>query len=99
MFGEGAILLRPGVASRLGEAERMRQPLKRHFNRILELEGDEYADGGDVLVTPNEVLIGLSKRTTPTGAHALASSPNSAAPRASSRRRTACCTSRPPRRC
>ncbi|HEY4940513.1 MAG TPA: arginine deiminase family protein [Rhizomicrobium sp.] len=71
VFGEGAILLRPGVASRLGEAEHMRGPLGRHFDRVLELEGDEYADGGDVLVTPGEVLIGLSKRTTPKGAQAL----------------------------
>ena len=71
VFGEGAILLRPGVASRLGEAEHMRGPLRHHFNRLLELEGDEYADGGDVLVTPREVLIGLSKRTTPKGAQAL----------------------------
>jgi len=72
VFTEGAILLRPGIASRLGEAEHMRGPLQRHFGRVLELEGDEYADGGDVLVTPGAVLIGLSKRTTRKGAEALA---------------------------
>ncbi len=71
VFGEGAILLRPGVAARLCEAEHLRQPLARHFDRVLELEGDEYADGGDVLVTPDAVLIGLSKRTTRKGAEAL----------------------------
>ena len=71
VFPEGAILLRPGVPARLGEAEHMRAPLARHFTRVLELEGDEYADGGDVLVTPEEVLIGLSKRTTRKGAEAL----------------------------
>ncbi len=71
VFPEGAILLRPGVAARLGEAEHMRAPLQRHFTRVLELEGDEFADGGDVLVTPGEVLIGLSKRTTRKGAEAL----------------------------
>ncbi len=49
----------------------MREPLARRFTRVLELEGDDYADGGDVLVTPTEVLIGLSKRTTRTGAEAL----------------------------
>lgn len=38
---------------------------------MLELEGDEYADGGDVLATPDAVLIGLSRRTTPKGAAAL----------------------------
>src|ERR1700761_5099604 len=32
VFPEGAIFLRPGVASRLGEAEEMRVPLKKHFD-------------------------------------------------------------------
>lgn len=71
VFPEGAVLLRPGVASRLGEAEHMREPLSRHFDRVLALEGEEYADGGDVLVTPQAVLIGLSRRTTRKGAEAL----------------------------
>lgn len=71
VFPEGAILLRPGVASRLGEAEEMRAPLKKHFDRVLELEGEQYADGGDVLVTQDEVLIGLSKRTNRAGADRL----------------------------
>jgi dimethylargininase len=71
VFPEGAILLRPGVASRLGEAEHMRAPLKRHFARVLELEGGEYADGGDVLVSQNDVFIGLSRRTNRAGADRL----------------------------
>src|SRR5690348_11892272 len=58
VFPEGAILLRPGVASRLGEAQYMRAPLQKHFDRVLELEGEQYADGGDVLVTQAEVFIG-----------------------------------------
>ena len=72
VFPEGAILLRPGVASRLGEAEEMRGALNRHFDRVLELQGEEYADGGDVLVTAGEVFIGLSRRTNRAGAEALA---------------------------
>ena len=71
VFAEGAILLRPGVASRLGEAEEMRAALKARFERVLALEGDEYADGGDVLATPDEVVIGLSKRTNRAGAERL----------------------------
>lgn len=71
VFPEGAILLRPGAATRLGEAEEMRGVLQRHFNRVLELEGDEHADGGDVLVTPDTVFIGLSARTNRRGAEAL----------------------------
>jgi dimethylargininase len=71
VFPEGAILLRPGVASRLREAEEMRAPLKKHFDRVLELEGEQYADGGDVLVSQDEIFIGLSKRTNRAGAERL----------------------------
>jgi dimethylargininase len=72
VFPEAAILLRPGAASRAGEVEEMRPVLERRFERVLELEGEGFADGGDVLVTPEEVLIGLSARTDRSGAEALA---------------------------
>jgi dimethylargininase len=68
---QGAILLRPGAPSRLGEREEMRGVLKRHFDRVLELQDGEYVDGGDVLVTPATIFIGLSKRTNRAGAEAL----------------------------
>lgn len=71
VFRAGAILLRPGAPTRLGEREAMRGALKRHFEQVLELEGDAYADGGDVLVTPEFVFIGLSARTNRNGAEAL----------------------------
>lgn len=71
VFPEGAILLRPGAPSRLGECAEMRAPLKRHFRQVLELAGEEYADGGDVLVTPEIVFIGVSERTSRIGATAL----------------------------
>lgn len=72
VFGEGAILLRPGAPTRLGEAEELRSVLMRRFARVLELTGDEHADGGDVLVTQAAVFIGLSARTSSKGAAALA---------------------------
>lgn len=72
VFPEGAILLRPGAPSREGEREPMRGVLKRHFPSVAELGKTEFADGGDVLVTPQTVFIGLSKRTTRAGAQALA---------------------------
>ena len=71
VFRAGAILLRPGAPTRLGEREAMRGALKRHFEQVLELEGDQYADGGDVMVTPDAVFIGLSARTNRAGAEAL----------------------------
>lgn len=71
VFPEGAILLRPGAPSRLGEREHMRAALRNCFDRVFELGENEYADGGDVLVTPQTVFIGLSKRTTLAGAESL----------------------------
>jgi dimethylargininase len=72
VFAGAAIVLRPGAPSRLGETQAVRTALQRRFDRVLELDGDGHADGGDVLVTPQEVLIGLSSRTDRAGAEALA---------------------------
>jgi dimethylargininase len=71
-FPEGAILLRPGAPSRLAERDHVRGALARHFAFVQELGVGEYADGGDVLVTPQTVFIGLSARTNRLGAEALA---------------------------
>ena len=73
VFREGAILLRPGAPSRTGEREAIRAALARHFDRVLELEEDAFADGGDILTTPDMVFIGLSQRTDRAGAEALVS--------------------------
>lgn len=70
-FPEGAILLRPGAATRIGEAEHLRPVLARHFGTVRTIAAG-HADGGDVLVTPDTVLIGLSARTDAVGAEALA---------------------------
>jgi dimethylargininase len=71
VFGEGAVLLDPGADSRRGEAEALRPVLERRFDRVLDLD-EGRAEGGDVLVTPRAVMIGLSDRTDRTGAEALA---------------------------
>lgn len=70
-FPDGAILLRPGAPSRLAERDEVRGALARHFANVTELGVGEYADGGDVLVTPEMVFIGLSARTNRIGAEAL----------------------------
>ena len=72
VLSEGAILLRPGAPSRLGESAAMREALMRHFSRVTELQGDEHADGGDILVAPATIFIGISARTNRAGARALA---------------------------
>lgn len=76
VFAEAAILLRPGAPTRREEAAELRPFLTARFSRVLTLE-QGFADGGDILVTPDEILIGLSKRTDEAGAkhlgHLLAS--------------------------
>lgn len=72
VFTDAAIMLRPGAPSRAGEAEAIRAELERRFGRVLTLTEGGHVDGGDVLVTPGIVLIGLSSRTDRAGAEALA---------------------------
>ena len=71
-FPEAAILLNPGAPSRAGEGALLRPALEARFDSVLELP-QGHADGGDVLVLPDRILIGLSKRTDRVGAEALAS--------------------------
>ena len=70
VFSQAAVLLRPGAPSRIGEAMELASTLAAKFPAVLQLE-EGYADGGDILVTPDRVLIGLSARTNEIGAAAL----------------------------
>lgn len=70
VFSEAAILLRPGAPSRAPEAEELAPALEARFPQVLRLSSG-FADGGDILVTPGQVLIGLSARTDASGAAAL----------------------------
>jgi dimethylargininase len=72
VFTQGAIVLRPGAPTRIGEAATMEPLLRARFPTVLELPIGGFADGGDVLVTPRRVLIGRSARTDAAGARALA---------------------------
>jgi dimethylargininase len=67
VFSEAAILLRPGAPSRRDEAQELVATLSARFPQVLSL-GEGFADGGDILVTPDQVLIGLSARTNGAGA-------------------------------
>ena len=71
VFSEGAILLRSGATSRRGETNKIAPILQDIFDTVLELPQPGHADGGDILVTPKFVLIGLSKRTDSAGASGL----------------------------
>jgi len=71
VFSGAAILLRPGAPSRQGEVKEIATPLRQRFGRILAIE-EGFADGGDMLLTPAGMFIGLSSRTDQTGATQLA---------------------------
>src|SRR6185295_19999913 len=70
VFSEAAILLRPGAPSRRDEAQELSAVFQGRFPRVLALD-EGFADGGDILVTPGRVLIGLSARTDAAGTAAL----------------------------
>jgi dimethylargininase len=71
VFKDGAILLRPGALTRRGEVEAISTKLREIFDPVLTLPEPGFVEGGDVLVTPHKVMIGLSDRTDKTGAEAL----------------------------
>ena len=66
-----AIVLRPGAETRLGEAAALRPELERVMNGVIDLETEGYVDGGDILCSEDEVMIGLSARTNRVGAEDL----------------------------
>ena len=72
VFPEGAIVLRPGAPSRVAEADALAPVLGELFDVMLELPEPGFADGGDVLVTPQGAFVGLSARTDRAGAEGLA---------------------------
>jgi dimethylargininase len=71
VFSGAAILLRPGAPSRQGEVKEIESALRKRFGRVLSIE-EGFADGGDMLLSPAGVFIGLSRRTDQTGATQLA---------------------------
>lgn len=70
VFSKAAVVLRPGAPSRRAEAEALTPTLAARFPVVLHLS-EGFADGGDILVTPDKVYIGLSARTNQSGAAAL----------------------------
>lgn len=71
VFTEGAIVINLSAPSRAGEAELIAPELESRFGQVLHMQGPGHADGGDVLVLPSKVLIGLSARTDREGAEEL----------------------------
>jgi len=66
VFDELAILTRPGAASRRPEVGAMAAALAPH-RPLAFIEAPGTMDGGDVLVTPGKVFVGISGRTNEEG--------------------------------
>ena len=70
---QGAIIMRPGAPSRLGEAAAMAPHLAALYGQVLTISGaDSFIEGGDILVTETEILVGRSARTNGAGIAELA---------------------------
>ena len=69
---EGAIIMRPGAPSRLGEAAAMAPVLARLYGEVACIGAPGFVEGGDILTTECEILVGRSARTDATGVAALA---------------------------
>ena len=70
---QAAVVMRPGAPSRLGEAAEMAPHLRRLYGQVVEITGtDSFIEGGDILVTEREILVGRSARTNAAGIAELA---------------------------
>jgi len=71
VFDEVAVVARPGAASRRGEAESTARALGA-YRPLAAIQPPATLDGGDVIVTPEVVFVGISGRTNADGARQLA---------------------------
>ncbi len=72
LTARGAILTRPGAASREGEADAIRPAVLGFFPAALTIEAPGTLDGGDICEAEGHFYIGLSHRTNEDGARQLA---------------------------
>lgn len=68
----GAVITRPGAASRLGEIEEIKPVLLDHYWQLGEIREPATVDGGDVCEADGMFFIGISHRTNEAGAEQLA---------------------------
>ncbi|MDW4550605.1 arginine deiminase family protein [Defluviimonas sp. D31] len=69
---EGTVLMRPGAPSRLGEVAHMAPVLRDLYADVRAIEGPGFIEGGDILTTGREILVGRSARTDAAGVAELA---------------------------
>lgn len=70
-LAQGTVLLNPGADSRCGETKPLAAELGDLGHDVHRLQPPGRIDGGDILVTGSEILVGLSARTDKAGFDAL----------------------------
>jgi dimethylargininase len=72
LTAKGAVVTRPGAATRRGETESMAEVLGGFYRDLRRIEAPGSVDGGDVCQCDDHFLIGVSERTNEVGATQLA---------------------------
>jgi dimethylargininase len=72
LTARGAILTRPGAASREGEVAAIQPAIEGFFPKYFSIEAPGTLDGGDICEAEDHFFIGLSHRTNEEGARQLA---------------------------
>ena len=68
----GAVMMRPGAPSRMGEVDEMEPALRKLYADVRRINDPGHVEGGDILVTGREILVGRSDRTDGAGVAELA---------------------------
>lgn len=66
-----AILMRPGAVPRRGEVAIIAPSIRTQYDDVYEITGPGFIEGGDILTTSREILIGKSARTDAAGVEEL----------------------------
>lgn len=72
LTARGAVVTRPGAASRVGEITSIEPVLRQHFKEVKFIREPGTVDGGDVCEAGEHFFIGVSRRTNEAGAKQLA---------------------------
>ncbi len=72
LTARGAVITRPGAASRMGEVRSIEPVLRQHFSELQFIREPGTVDGGDVCEAGEHFFIGVSRRTNEEGAKQLA---------------------------
>ena len=72
LTARGAVLTRPGAASRRDEVERIAPVVRDYFSNVYSIDEPGTLDAGDVCEAGDHFFIGISRRTNEDGAKQLA---------------------------